>query len=69
MDELYDEYKAWCEEQNLPHVCVEEQQTSMSLTRDQRIWLMDFEARWDRQQAIVDRLDRIKTDLNMAIAL
>ncbi|QNK01704.1 hypothetical protein [Dyella telluris] len=44
---LYDEFKAWCEEQGLPWVSADELLWLDYLTSEQRDWLENFVMRWD----------------------
>lgn len=44
---LYDEFKAWCDEQSLPWISADELLWLDYLTSEQRDWLEDFIKRWD----------------------
>lgn len=74
MDELTDEYADWLEEHATDEWIRHDIQkmdaheimmvdaavyAGTLLTDDQRRWLRDFISRWDRQQALVDRLERL----------
>jgi hypothetical protein len=63
MEELADEFKAWCEEHGLPHQDANELllldgtgKLHTPLSPAERYWLEGFIARWDRQQRILDRI-------------
>lgn len=63
MDELSDEFEAWCGGEGLADYTCDAQELlmvanagMMQLTAEQRAWLNNFIERWDRQQALVDRL-------------
>lgn len=64
MDELSNELEAWCGEQGIEPQCANEllmiDGIGMRLTSEQRAWLTDFCERWDRQQEIVDRQERLR---------
>jgi hypothetical protein len=63
MEELANEFEAWKGEQGFADEYDANELLMMDgllggfrLTGEQRDWLKDFERRWDRQQALVDRL-------------
>ena len=47
LEDLCDEYEAWCLHQRLPHVDAEEQ-LCRRVTAEQRLWLQDFCKRWEK---------------------
>lgn len=62
MEELADEFEAWCGGEGIPdgydahELLLVASVGGLRLTDEQRTWLNDFIERWDRQQALVDRL-------------
>jgi hypothetical protein len=64
MEELADEFEAWCGEQGIEPMCAHEllmiDGIGIHLTQEQRTWLNDFIERWDRQQALVDRIGALR---------